>query len=102
MVTVRCFLVTAGEDISLERLRAIPQVLDVHPMGEIAAGPETGSPGDRLNRQRQIIHARRGDLKRFLSQRRLRSIPGGNGHVGRVDAVQVPARPRFRRLPTLN
>ena len=102
MLTVLCFLVTAEEEIALERLRAIPQVLDVLPMGEIAAGPETNSPGDRLNRQRQIIHARRGDLKRFLSQKRLRCIPGGNGHVRRVDAAQVPARPRFRRLPTLN
>lgn len=102
METVLCFLVTAEEETALEGIRAIPQVLDVLPLGEMPGGSDTRSPEGRLYRQRQIIHARRGDLKRFLNQKRLRCIPGGNGDVPRLDAARVPVRRRFRRLPALD
>jgi hypothetical protein len=102
MVTVRHFLVKAGQGLSLEGLRAIPHVLDVLAVGDVPSGSEALSQRDKLAGQRRIIHAHRDELRRFLSQRRLRCIPGGNGDLRRLELAPVPARPRFRRVPPPN
>jgi hypothetical protein len=50
-------------------LRPIPQVADVAGVGEVSSRAEKVPLEVRLKRQREIIHARRGYLKGFLSPR---------------------------------
>jgi hypothetical protein len=69
MATTACFLVRLAGQAPLERLGAIPQVVEVRRMEEPSTGGEKLPLELRLRRQREILHARRGELKRFLSRR---------------------------------
>lgn len=69
MVTTTCFLVKVAGETPLERLRGIPEVVEVIPVKEPAAEAQKLPLEVRLKRQRDIIRARRGELKRFLSPR---------------------------------
>ena len=69
MLTTACFLVRIVGEIPFEQLSAMPQVVEVLPVEEPYTGAEKLPLELRLKRQREIIRARRGELKRFLSPR---------------------------------
>jgi len=69
MATTACFLVRVAGEAPFERLRTMPQVVEVLPVEERSTDAEKLPLEVRLKRQREIIHARRGELKRFLSPR---------------------------------
>lgn len=62
MATTSLLVRVTGE-VPLTELRAMPQVV------EIVRVEQPPSREERLARQREIIHARRGELRRFLRPR---------------------------------
>ena len=60
---------TVGGRAPVKPLRTVPKVVEVAPVGEPYTVEEELPLELRLKRQREIIHARRGDMKRFLSPR---------------------------------
>ena len=61
--------VKVAERVQLKPISPTPRVAEVVPMGESVAVREELPFEVRLKRQREIIHARRGELKRFLKPR---------------------------------
>ncbi|MGB6838618.1 MAG: hypothetical protein WBF66_13065 [Dehalococcoidia bacterium] len=80
MVTTAGFPVRVAGETPFEQTRTISRVVEIPRVEEPSTGAEKLPLELRLKRQREIIHARRGELKRFLSRREtpfmpLRTIP---------------------------
>jgi hypothetical protein len=73
-VATGCFLVRVAGGDPVDRLRAIPQVVEVLAVKDGPTGRDEIPVTVRLQRQREIIHARREEFGRFLKPKRLRLV----------------------------
>jgi hypothetical protein len=74
LVATQSLLVRVAGECPVERIRAIPQVVEILAVHGDSASPDAPSLSARLKRQREIIHERRDELRRFLKPGHLRLV----------------------------